>query len=166
MSTTEFPSTPVPALVERSLDLASENVRDGGKPFACLIVRDGEVLVEATNRVAATGDVTAHAEVVALRRAAEQGLTDFDDCDIYITAHPCPMCLGALYYAAPRSVVYAATREQENEYYEDGNRYMTLATFYDEFPRRPQDRNLPMTQGRATDPAAPFRAYAERHDQE
>ena len=163
MSETNFPTTPVPELVDRSVELALENVRDGGKPFACLIVRDGQVLVQATNQVAATGDVTAHAEVVALRRAAEQGLTNFDDCDVYITAHPCPMCLGALYYAAPRSVIYAATREQENEYYEDGNRYMTLATFYDEFPLQPQNRALPMTHASPADPKAPFRAYAEKH---
>lgn len=75
----------------------------------------------------------------------------------------CPMCLGALYYAAPRSVIYAATREQENEHYEDGNRYMTLATFYDEFPRQPQERALPMAQGQVPDPAAPFRAWTEQH---
>lgn len=149
--------------VQRSVDLALENVESGGKPFACLLVREGEVVVEATNQVAQTGDVTAHAEIQALRIAAERGLTDFSEYDVYITAHPCPMCLGALYYAAPRSVIYAATREQEAEHYEDGNRYMTLSTFYDEFPLGPADRALPMLQGPTTDPTASFRHYAEIH---
>ncbi|WP_298252239.1 nucleoside deaminase [uncultured Arthrobacter sp.] len=161
--TTDPSVEPDPSLVQRSVDLALENVDAGGKPFACLVVRDGETLLEATNQVAQTGDVTAHAEIEALRRAAERGLTDLSDCDIYITAHPCPMCLGALYYAQPRSVIYAATREQENEHYEDGNRYMTLATFYDEFPLEPEDRQLPMLQGRSEDPAAPFRSWTEQN---
>ena len=163
MSKHSFPATPDARLVQRSIDLALENVRAGGKPFACLLVRDGQVVLEATNQVASTGDVTAHAEIMALRLAAEQGLTDFSDCDVYITAHPCPMCLGALYYAEPRSVVYAATREQENEHYEDGNGYMRLATFFDEFSLAPHDRALPMAQGPVADPAAPFRAWAEQH---
>lgn len=156
-------SAPADHLVQRSVDLAKENVDAGGKPFACLLVKDGEVVIEATNQVAQTGDVTAHAEVEALRMAAAQGLTDFSDHDVYITAHPCPMCLGALYYAAPRTVIYAATREQESEHYEDGNRYMTLTTFYDEFGKDAADRALPLVQGSSTDPAASFRHYAELH---
>lgn len=153
--------TPDDHFVQRSVDLARANVDSGGKPFACLLAKGGEVVVEATNQVAQTGDVTAHAEIQALRIAAEQGLTDFSEYDVYITAHPCPMCLGALYYAAPRSVIYAATREQEAEHYEDGNQYMTLSTFYDQFPLAPSDRALPMIQGTSSDPAASFRHYAE-----
>lgn len=65
--------------------------------------------------------------------------------------------LGALYYAAPRSVIYAATREQEAEHYADGNRYMTLSSFYDEFAKDPADRALPLMQGSHHDPASPFR---------
>ena len=155
--------SPVDHLVQRSVDLARENVDAGGKPFACLLVKDGEVVIEATNQVAQTGDVTAHAEVQALRLAAEQGLTDFSNVDVYITAHPCPMCLGALYYAAPRTVIYAATREQESEHYEDGNRYMTLDTFYDEIGKPVARRSLPMQQGPSRDPVASFRHYAELH---
>ncbi|WP_207344190.1 nucleoside deaminase [Arthrobacter sp. E3] len=147
--------------VQRSVDLARENVDAGGKPFACLLVRHGKVVIEATNQVAQTGDVTAHAEIQALRLAAEQGLSDLGEFDIYITAHPCPMCLGALYYAAPRAVIYAATREEEAEHYQDGNQYMTLETFYDEFPKAPAARNLPMRQGSSADPAASFRHYAQ-----
>ena len=145
--------------VSRALD----NVADGGKPFACLIVRDGEVVAEAVNHVAQTGDPTAHAEIRAIRAAAEQGITDLGGYDVFVTAYPCPMCLGALYYAQPDRVVYAASREQEGEHYEDGNRLMTLATFYDEYAKPVEERTLRAAQGRVDDPTAPFRAWSARH---
>ena len=104
-----------------------------------------ETLIEATNQVAQTGDLTAHAEVTAIRRLAERGRTGFAGCDVYVTAYPCPMCLGALYYATPDRLVFAATREQEAEDYEDGNRYVTLATFYDEYAKPWPERAKPVT---------------------
>ncbi|MFJ5145761.1 nucleoside deaminase [Curtobacterium sp. NPDC088465] len=145
--------------VARALD----NVHDDGKPFACLIVRDGEVVVEAVNHVAQTGDPTAHAEIRAIRAAAEQGITDLTGHEVFVTAYPCPMCLGALYYAQPDRVVFAATREQEGEHYEDGNRLMTLGTFYDEYAKPVTERALPSEQGRVDDPTAPFREWTARH---
>lgn len=150
-------------LTERAVSSALANVEDGGKPFACLIVRDGEVVVEAVNHVAQTGDPTAHAEIRAIRAAAEQGITDLGEYDVFVTAYPCPMCLGALYYAQPGRVVFAATREQEGEHYEDGNRLMTLATFYDEYAKPVEDRALRTEQGRVADPTAPFRAWTAHH---
>lgn len=153
-----------PALVQRTVDLALTNVDQGGKPFACVVVdSDGEVLTEATNQVAQSGDVTAHAEITAIRALAERGTTSLRGCTVYVTAFPCPMCLSALYYADPEQVVYAATREQEGEHYEDGGRYMSLAGFYDEVGPT-GDRSLPLTQGDVADPAAPFRSYAAAHD--
>lgn len=154
-----------PDLPARSVELALQNVAEGGKPFATIVVdtATGEVLMEATNQVAQTGDTTAHAEITAIRRLAEQGRSGLAGCSVYVTAYPCPMCLGALYYAQPDEVVYAATREQEGEHYEDGNRYMTLATFYDEFAKAPGERALPSRQGEVEDPAAPFTMWKERH---
>lgn len=159
-------STPVdPDLVARSVDLALRNVAEGGKPFACVVVdaASGEVLHEATNQVVQSGDKTAHAEITAIRELATTGRTDLRGCDVYVTAYPCPMCLGALYYAEPERVVFAATREQEGEHYEDGGRYMTLASFYDEYAAAPGDRALPAVQGDPDRPTAPFEAHAERH---
>ncbi len=69
------------------------------------------------------------------------------------------MCLGALYYAAPDRVVYAATRGQEGEHYEDGGRYFTLDSFYGEYAKQEQERSLPMSQGEHEDPQEPFRRY-------
>ena len=111
----EHPSDP--SLARRTVDLALDNVAAGGKPFACLVVdrASGEVLHEATNQVAQSGDVTAHAEIVAIRDLAAAGRTDLGGCDVYVTAYPCPMCLGALYYAAPERVVFAVTREEEGD---------------------------------------------------
>lgn len=153
------------SLPQRTLTLALDNVAAGGKPFACIVVdaTSGAVLAEAANQVAQSGDPTAHAEIVAIRELAAQGRSDLAGCDVYVTAYPCPMCLGALYYAAPEQVVFAATREQEGAHYEDGNRYMSLATFYDEYAKAPTQRALPTTQGATEDPAAPFRAWTSAH---
>ncbi|UKF32494.1 nucleoside deaminase [Clavibacter phaseoli] len=142
---------------------AQENVDAGGKPFSCLLVKDGVIVVAADNHVAQTGDPTAHAEIRAIRLAAEQGITDLRGFDAYVTAYPCPMCLGALYYAQPDRVVYAVSREEEGEHYEDGNRLMSLDTFYDEYAKSIAERALLSARGHAEDATAPFRAWTARH---
>lgn len=156
---------PDPALVARSVDLARANVAAGGRPFACVVVdaATGAVVHEATNQVAQSGDRTAHAEITAVRELAAAGRTDLRGCDVYVTAYPCPMCLGALYYAEPERVVFAATREQEGEHYEDGGRWTTLASFYDEYALPPAERSLPAVQGDHPHPTAPFEEHAARH---
>ena len=152
-------------LLQRTVSLALQNVDEGGRPFACIVVetQSGEVIAEATNQVAQSGDPTAHAEIVAIRELAATGRSNLAGCAVYITASPCPMCLGALYYAAPEQVYFAATREQESEHYEDGNRYMSLGSFYDEYAKTPDQRSLPLTQGETNDPTAPFKAWTAAH---
>ncbi len=81
---------------------------------------------------------------------------------MYVTAYPCPMCLGAVYYAQPDRLFYAVTRDEEGEHYEDGNRLMTLATFYGEYAKAPEDRSLPAEQIRVDDATAPFREWTAR----
>ncbi len=159
--------TPDDTLAQRAVDLALDNVVQGGKPFATVVVdrSTGEVLAEATNQVAQSGDVTAHAEITAIRELAAAGRTDLRGCDVYVTAYPCPMCLGALYYAEPEHVVFAASREQEGEHYEDGGRYMSLSTFYTEYALEPRERALPTTHADLDDPTAPFREWTARHDE-
>lgn len=152
-------------LVERVVQLSLDNVEAGGKPFACVVVErsSGRVVIEATNQVAQSGDLTAHAEITAIRGLAGRGRTDLQGCDVYVTAYPCPMCLGALYYAQPDEVVYVATREQEGRHYEDGNRYTDLAGFYDEYAKPVGARRLPTRQAPHADPESPFRAWQEEH---
>lgn len=150
---------------QRTVDLALANVENGGKPFACVVVdrASGQVVQEATNQVSQTGDVSAHAEITAIRELAAVGRTDLSGCDVYVTAYPCPMCLGALYYAAPEQVYYAASRDQEGEHYEDGGRYMTLGTFYDEYAKPATEQNLPSQHITTQDPTAAFRLWTSRN---
>jgi guanine deaminase len=98
--------------MERAIALSLENVRTGsGGPFAALVVRDGSVIAEGTNQVTATLDPTAHAEVVAIRKACQAiGNFQLSDCELYSTCEPCPMCMGAIYWARFAKVYYGNTR--------------------------------------------------------
>ena len=96
-------------IMRRAIALAMENVRTGGGgPFATVIVKDGRVVAEGVNRVTTTNDPTAHAEVVAIREACGKlGVFQLSGCDLYTTCEPCPMCLGAIYWARAARVFYA-----------------------------------------------------------
>lgn len=98
--------------MRQAIEMAIENVRSGrGGPFAAVIVKDARLVAVATNEVTATNDPTAHAEIVAIRRAcAELGSFQLTGCNLYATCEPCPMCLGAIYWARPARVFFAATR--------------------------------------------------------
>jgi guanine deaminase len=131
--------------VKRTIELAMKNVEEGGRPFATVIVRNGEVIAESPNQVAQTHDPTAHAEILAIRAACrELGTEHLTDCDIYILANPCPMCLGSLYYCSPRQVIYITAREDYAPYYQDNRKYFELDTFYAEYNKPIEARRLPM----------------------
>ncbi|AKO92196.1 nucleoside deaminase [Priestia filamentosa] len=133
--------------IKHTINLALENVENGGRPFATVIVRDGEVIAESPNLVAQTHDPTAHAEVLAIRKACKKLQTEhLTDCEIYILASPCPMCLGSLYYCSPKKVIYITTREDYAPYYRDDRKYFELETFYDEYCKPIEERRLPMIQ--------------------
>lgn len=84
-----------------------------GGPFGCVIVKDGKIVGRGSNSVTSTNDPTAHAEVVAIRDACRSlGTFQLTGCDIYTSCEPCPMCLGAIYWARPKRVVYANTKKQ------------------------------------------------------
>lgn len=83
---------------------------DGG-PFGCIVVKGDAIVGRGNNRVTSTNDPTAHAEVVAIRDACKNlGTFQLDDCEIYTSCEPCPMCMGAIYWARPKKVYYANTR--------------------------------------------------------
>jgi tRNA(Arg) A34 adenosine deaminase TadA len=94
--------------MEQAIALATENVASGrGGPFGAVIVKDGKVLSTGVNRVTATNDPTAHAEVVAIREACKAlGGFRLDGCDVYTSCEPCPMCLAALYWSHCRAIYY------------------------------------------------------------
>jgi guanine deaminase len=99
-------------LMGRTLDEALRSaVAPGGGPFGALVAREGKVIATGRNEVVARRDPTAHAEIVAIR-AACAAIESFQlaGCDLYASCEPCPMCLGAIYWARPRAVYYAATR--------------------------------------------------------
>ncbi len=99
------------AFMQKAIELSIENVRTGvGGPFAALVVKNGTIVGQGTNRVTSTFDPTAHAEIVAIREAC-RALNDFQlqGCDIYTTCEPCPMCMGAIYWARLARVFYAGT---------------------------------------------------------
>ena len=99
--------------MRRAIELAREGVDENrGGPFGCVVVKDGEIIGEGFNQVTSTNDPTAHAEVVAVREACRR-LNSFqlDGCTIYTSCEPCPMCLGAIYWARPAKIFIAATRE-------------------------------------------------------
>ncbi|WP_312665909.1 deaminase, partial [Pantoea sp. CTOTU49201] len=84
-------------------------------------------------------------EILAIREACrESGSENLTDCDIYILASPCPMCLGALYYCSPKQVIYITKREEYSTYYRDDRKYFELDTFYDEYSKPIEQRRLPM----------------------
>ena len=128
--------------MRRAIALATENVRTGaGGPFGALIVKDGRVVAEGANRVTATNDPTAHAEVVAIREACRE-LDDFQlaGCDLYTTCEPCPMCLGAIYWARPARVFYACVAADAADAGFDD------AFIYEELNREHAERRVPMQQ--------------------
>jgi guanine deaminase len=100
--------------LQRAIALSKQGMENGeGGPFGCVIVRNYEIVGEGNNKVTSSNDPTAHAEVVAIREACKKLNTyQLDDCDIYTSCEPCPMCLGAIYWARPRRVIYANTREE------------------------------------------------------
>lgn len=98
--------------IRQAIGLATENVRNGGGPFGAVICRDGQVLSTGVNRVTDNNDPTAHAEVQAIRAACARLHTfDLSGCTLYTSCEPCPMCLGAIYWARLDRVVYAATQD-------------------------------------------------------
>ncbi|WP_067168789.1 nucleoside deaminase [Microtetraspora niveoalba] len=130
---------------QRTVDIARQNVTEGGRPFATVIVKNGEILAESANKVAQTSDPTAHAEILAIREACVRlGTEHLVGTTVYVLAHPCPMCLGALYYCSPDEVVFLTTREAYEPHYVDDRKYFELDTFYAEFGKSWDERRLPM----------------------
>lgn len=126
--------------MSRAVELALENVRDGkGGPFAAIVVKDGEIVAAGTNLVTSTNDPTAHAEIVAIREAC-RNLAAFQlrGCDIYTIGEPCPMCMGAIYWARPARVFYALTRDDAARIGFDD------AYIYQELELLPAQRRIPL----------------------
>ncbi len=98
--------------MRKAIEQASQGMHsDEGGPFGAIIVKDGKIVGRGNNKVTSTNDPTAHAEVVAIRDACKNlGTFQLDDCTIYTSCEPCPMCLGAIYWARPKRIVFACDK--------------------------------------------------------
>jgi guanine deaminase len=118
--------------LERAIDLSRKGMMDGhGGPFGCVIVKGDEIVGEGCNQVTSSNDPTAHAEVVAIRDACKRLNTyQLNDCEIYASCEPCPMCLGAIYWARPARVIYANTKQDAAAInFDDDFIYKEISTF-------------------------------------
>jgi guanine deaminase len=146
------------AFMRLAIALAVRGVEAGeGGPFGALVVKDGVVIGRGCNQVTSTCDPTAHAEVVAIRAACASLRTfQLDGCDVYASCEPCPMCLGALYWARPRAIYFAATKKDAAAAGFDD------AFIYDELGRSPEARKLPLRQVAVSEAQQPFAAWGAR----
>ncbi|MDG1428672.1 MAG: nucleoside deaminase [Crocinitomicaceae bacterium] len=99
--------------MREAIRISRENVATGnGGPFGAVVVKNSKIIASGGNEVTSSNDPTAHAEVVAIRRACEElGTFQLEDCEIYCTCEPCPMCLGAIYWARPSKIYFANTKK-------------------------------------------------------
>jgi len=144
----------------RAIQLSMEGVQSGrGGPFGAVIVKDGAIVAEGTNQVTSTNDPTAHAEVLAIREAcAKLGSFELKDCELYTSCEPCPMCIGAIYWARLARVYFANTAE-------DAARIGFDDSFiYNELKQAHANRRIPMMQLMREEALAGFRAWEAKSD--
>lgn len=143
-----------------AIELSIRNVRDGkGGPFAAIVVKDGRVIARGTNLVTSTSDPTAHAEIVAIREACK-ALKSFqlDGCEIYTSCEPCPMCIGAIYWARPAKIYFGSTRQDAAKIGFDDS------LIYNEITKSIWKRKIPMIQCMREEALAAFREWQEKAD--
>jgi len=144
----------------RAIQLSIENVQSGqGGPFGAVIVQDGNIVAEGVNCVTTNNDPTAHAEVVAIREACRK-LRSFElkDCELYTSCEPCPMCLGAIYWARLARIYFGNSAADASKIgFDDSAIYRECARSYTE-------RSIPMVQVMREQALAAFRAWKEKTD--
>lgn len=140
--------------LQQAIDLACQNVVNGGGPFGALVVKDQIVIASSGNRVTPNLDPTAHAEIMAIRLAC-QYLTDFQltDCTLYTSCEPCPMCLGAIYWARLKEVYFACNR------FDAAAAGFDDSFIYDEIPKQPAQRRIAMQYLNLPEAGSPFQTW-------
>ncbi|MDA1475827.1 nucleoside deaminase [Bacillus changyiensis] len=141
--------------LQRAIELAVEGVKSGtGGPFGAVIVKDGTILAEAQNNVTTSNDPTAHAEVTAIRKACEAiGDYQLSDCILYTSCEPCPMCLGAIYWARPKEVYFASQHsDAASAGFDD-------SYIYEEITKHQSERKIPFYKIEVTDKLKPFQTW-------
>jgi guanine deaminase len=148
-----------PDFMRRAIALALENIRADGGPFAALLVKNGQIVAQGVNQVTEKNDPTAHAEIVAIRAACSAlGTFRLAGCDLYATCEPCPMCLGAIYWARPAQVFYSGTSADAAAAGFDD------ALIYDELKRSSPNRRIPMVELLRNEGMAVFKEWMLKPD--
>ena len=134
------------------------NANEGG-PFGCIVVKDGEIVGRGNNKVTSTNDPTAHAEITAIRQACKNlGSFQLDDCIIYTSCEPCPMCLGAIYWARPKKVYYGCNqRDAADIGFDDQFIYKEILLPYEQ-------RSIPFEQIGREIALEAFKLWSEKED--
>jgi tRNA(Arg) A34 adenosine deaminase TadA len=148
--------------MDRAIEIAEEGMSRGhGGPFGCVIVKNGVLIAEGHNEVILSNDPTSHAEMVAIRKACQK-LNSFqlNGCDIYTSCEPCPMCLGAIYWARPERVFFAATRKDAAAIGFDDE------FIYEELQIEPDSRKIPMINVLNQRAVALFKKWDQKEDKE
>ena len=146
--------------MREAIRLSEDKMRQGhGGPFGAVVVRNGEVVARGFNNVLSSNDPTAHAEVDAIRKASQAlGTFDLSDCELYTSCEPCPMCLGAIYWARFRKVYYGNTRQDAaNIGFDD-------ALIYEEIGKPLAERKIPMQQLLPGEARKAFEAWEQNTD--
>lgn len=145
--------------MRKAIELSLKNIENGGGPFGAVIVKDGEIIATGVNRVTASCDPTAHAEVSAIREAARKlGTFNLSGCEIYTSCEPCPMCLGAIYWARLDKMYYANTKtDAKNIGFDD-------SFIYDELELKPANRKLPSETLLHNEAIKAFETWASKDD--
>lgn len=146
--------------MQEAIRLSIEKMEAGfGGPFGAVVVRDGQIIAKGYNNVLATNDPTAHAEIDAIRKACQAlGTFQLTDCELYTSCEPCPMCLGAIYWARPRKVYYANTKDDAAKAGFDDQ------FIYDEIAKDAPDRLIPMVQMMREEAQEAFRKWEAKED--
>lgn len=146
--------------IRRAIDLAKKGMQQGaGGPFGAVVVKDGEIIAEGFNKVTSTNDPTAHAEMVAIREACQKsGQFQLTGCTLYTSCEPCPMCLGAIYWARPDKVIFGADR------FDAADADFDDQFIYDEIGGDPEERKIPFDQLLQEEAVAVFDSWKRKND--
>lgn len=139
----------------RAIELATKNVENcKGGPFGSVVVKDGQILAEAVNTVTSDNDPTSHAEINAIRQACKKtGSFSLEGCQIYASCEPCPMCLGAIFWARPEVVYFAENQHQAADYGFDDS------FIYEQIQLQNEQRKIPFIKKDIPNSSQPFEAW-------
>ncbi len=146
--------------MQEAIELSKKTLTENcGGPFGCVVVKDGEIIGRGWNQVTSKNDPTAHAEILAIREACQK-LNSFqlEGCEVYTSCYPCPMCLGAIYWARPSKVFYANTAEDAAQIYFDD------AFIYQEVLKKSSERIIPFRQILSEEAKQVFTDWSNKED--